>query len=50
MEYTIKPERGYFTVYVNGNFYCTADTWSEAEREVETYLRKHNFRIATAQN
>lgn len=50
MDYTIKPERGYFTVYVNGNFFCTADTWSEAEREVETYFRARNSVLATAQN
>lgn len=45
MDYMIKPERGYFTVYVNGNFYCTADTWSEAEREAKIY-----FQLATTQN
>ena len=50
MDYTIEQERGYFTVYVNGNFYCTADTWSEAEREVETYFRGRNFQLATTQN
>ena len=50
MEYTIKQERGYFTVYVNGNFYCTADTWPEAVREAESYLYGRNFQLATAQN
>ena len=46
MDYTIKPERGYFTVYVNGKFYCTADTWAEAEREVESYLYGRNLQTA----
>lgn len=30
---TIKHEYGHYTIYVNGNFYCTADTREEAERE-----------------
>lgn len=30
---TIKYEYGHYTIYVNGNFYCTADTREEAERE-----------------
>ena len=30
---TIKHEHGHYTIYVNGNFYCTVDTREEAERE-----------------
>lgn len=34
----IKQTRGYFEVYVNGDFFCTADTYLEAVKEVyETY-------------
>ena len=45
MDYTIEQERGYYAVYINGNFYCTADTHYEAEREVKNY-----FQLATEQN
>lgn len=31
---TIKQIRGHFEVYVNGNFFCTADSYLEAIREV----------------
>lgn len=30
---TIKHEHGHYTIYVNGDFYCTAETREEAERE-----------------
>lgn len=34
----IKQTRGYFEVYVNGDFFCTADNYLEAVKEVyETY-------------
>lgn len=37
-EIKIKQTRGYFEVYVNGDFFCTADTYLEAVMEVyETY-------------
>ena len=45
MDYTIEQEYGYCVVYINGNFYCTADNHSEAESEVKAY-----FQLATAQN
>lgn len=35
----IKQTRGYFEVYVNGDFFYTADTFIEAVKEVyETYM------------
>lgn len=33
-ELTIKQVRGYFEVYINGKFFCTADNYLEAIREV----------------
>lgn len=36
--FEIKPEKGHFEVYHNGNFFCSADTESEAEREIKDYI------------
>lgn len=34
----IKQIHGHWEVYVNGNFFCTADSYTEAVKEVyETY-------------
>lgn len=33
----IKHEDGHYTVYINGKFYCTSDTYHEAEMEIEAY-------------
>lgn len=30
----IEPANGHWEAYVDGEFYCSADTYSEAEREV----------------
>lgn len=35
MKINIIPTRGYYSVFVNGSLYCTADTYTEAERELE---------------
>lgn len=35
MEYKIVPVHEHYNVYINGEFYCSADTWSEAVREIE---------------
>ena len=35
-EYKIIATRGHYEVYdSNGNFFCSADTYHEAEREIE---------------
>ena len=39
MTYKIQPARGHFEVYINGKFYCSADDWKEAVREVEDYAK-----------
>ena len=33
--YTIKYEINHYAVYKDGIFYCSADTYHEAEREIE---------------
>lgn len=35
MEIRIIPTRGYYSAFVNGSFYCSADTYTEAVRELE---------------
>lgn len=32
----IIPVNGHYEVYVDGNFYCSADTKAEAEHEIQT--------------
>ena len=46
MKYEIKREYEHFVVYINGNFYCTADTRDEAEREVDFYFDNRNLQVA----
>jgi hypothetical protein len=36
-QYSIIPVRGHFEVYdSNGNFFCSADSYPEAQREIES--------------
>lgn len=37
MDFVILPKFGHYEVYLNGEFFCTADSYSEAEREIEEY-------------
>lgn len=39
--YSIEPTYGHFEVYINGEFYCTADSVNEATREIEDYKKEH---------
>ena len=39
MSYKIVPVRGHFEVHINGKFYCSADTWPEAVKEVEEFYK-----------
>lgn len=34
---TIKQNHGHYDLYINGTFYCSADTYTEAVRELEHY-------------
>ena len=38
MSYKIVPIRGHYEVHVNGKFYCSADTWREADEEIRKYI------------
>lgn len=37
MDFVILSKFGHYEVYLNGEFFCTADSYSEAEREIEEY-------------
>lgn len=34
-DYKIVPNNGHYDVYINGKFYCSADTMPEAIQEVK---------------
>lgn len=36
-DYKVVPHNGHFVVYCNGKFLCSADSWSEAAREIESH-------------
>ena len=40
MSYNIVPVRGHFEVYINGEFYCSADNMREAINEIEKYRKE----------
>lgn len=35
--------RGYYTIYLDGTFYCTADNRKEAEDEIEAFVKENNL-------
>lgn len=41
MNYKIVADREHFLVYIDGKFYCSADSESEAEKEVEDFHKQH---------
>lgn len=41
MTYKIIPKYGHCEVYIDEEFYCSADDWNEAERETEKYEEEH---------
>lgn len=45
MRYRIVPDRGHFEVHINGKFYCSADTWKEANDEIREYAIKNNLTV-----
>lgn len=40
MSYQIVSNKGHYEIYINGNFYCSADTYAEAIREVEDFQKE----------
>jgi hypothetical protein len=42
MSVTITPKHGHWEVYIDGKFYCSADSFSEAVMEYTTYMKERN--------
>lgn len=38
--FNITPNNGHYDIYINGVFYCSADTVPEAAKEIEEYESK----------
>lgn len=38
MQTEIKCEYGHYAAYIDGEFFCSADTYGEAEREIESMM------------
>lgn len=47
MTYKITPKKGHFEVYIDGKFYCSADKWSEAVKEIQDYVQERGDRHET---
>ena len=50
MTYKIKRQHEHFEVYINGQFYCSADNEREAAMEIENYAseRGDHYEIESA--
>ena len=42
MNFDIVAVKEHYEVYINGKFYCSADTAQEAARDIEDFLGKRN--------
>lgn len=45
MSYRIVPMNGHYEVHINGKFYCSADTWKEADDEIREYAVKNKLPV-----
>lgn len=43
LNYSIKQEYGHYSVYIEGQFYCSADTLVEAATDVEKYIEERCY-------
>ena len=41
MSYNIVNVNGHYEVYINGQFYCSADSTVEAAKEINEYEKRH---------
>lgn len=42
MNWKIVHKKDHYNVYINGKFYCSADTFEEAVKELEEYETIHS--------
>ena len=40
MSFKIVPENGHWNLYINGEFYCSADSKVEAAKEYQNYIQE----------
>lgn len=40
MKYEIKVSRGYYILCINGKFFGSYDTYSEAEKDAEMFIKE----------
>ena len=38
MNYEVKQVYGHYEIYINGEFYCSADNMAEVREEIEKFL------------
>lgn len=39
MKYIVVPRQGHYAVYINGTFYCKANSWYEAAQKIDQYQK-----------
>lgn len=42
MNFNIIPVREHYEIYLDGEFFCSADTDSEAAKDIEEFMNKFN--------
>ena len=41
--FELELTRGYYTIYLDGAFFCSADSRREAEDEIEAFVKENNL-------
>ena len=47
MSFAIIPENGHWSLYIEGEFYCSADSHIEAAKEYHNYMKERNVNNAS---
>lgn len=42
MDIRVVPNRGHYDVYIDGDFICSADTYSEAAEDIKLWLKSRS--------
>lgn len=41
--FDVERTRGYYTIYLDGSFFCSADSRREAEDEIKAFVKENNL-------
>lgn len=41
--FEVESIRGYYTIYLDGEFFCSVDNRREAEDEIEAFVKENNL-------